>query len=52
MKKRFTFEIEEGKTKSCSECPFDNGEEFCGMGSYIDCNEYNMRTIKLVEYGK
>lgn len=52
MKKRFTFEIEEGKTRSCSECPFDNGEGFCGMASYIDCDEYNMLTAKLVEYGK
>lgn len=52
MKKRFTFEIEEGRTPSCSECPFDNGGELCGMGSYIDCDEFNMHTIKLVEYGK
>lgn len=52
MKKRFTFEIEEGKTHSCTECPFDNGGEFCGMGGFIDCDEFNMHTIKLVEYGK
>lgn len=52
MKKRFTFEIEEGKTPYCTECPFDNGGELCGMASYIDCDEYNMYTAKLVEYGK
>lgn len=50
MKKKFTFEIEKGSTPSCSECPF-NGGVYCGM-DYIDCNEYNMHTAKLVEYGK
>lgn len=50
MKKRFTFEIEEGKTQSCNECPFDSYT--CGMQDYIDCNKYNMHTLELVEYGK
>lgn len=49
MKKRFTFEIEEGKTLSCTECPFDDGGELCGMKDYINCDEYNMHTLKLVE---
>lgn len=52
MKKRFTFEIEEGKTPSCFDCPFNSGGEFCGMFPYIDCEEYNMYTLKLVEDGK
>lgn len=52
MKKRFTFEIEEGKTLSCTECPFDDGGELCGMKDYINCDEYNMHTLKLVEDGK
>lgn len=53
MKKRFTFEVEEGKTQTCISCPFgEDGDGLCKMQDYIDCDKYNMHTLKLVENGE
>ena len=52
MRKRFTFEVEEGKTQTCISCPFGEGDGLCKMQDYIDCDKYNMHTLKLVENGE
>ena len=56
--KIFKFEVEEGKTQGCYDCPFgrisdsDYGEyTTCenGLDDIFDCEKYDLRTLKLVE---
>lgn len=47
--KKFIIEVEEGRVE-CENCPFDG----CNCGrellSVLDCNEYNLATIKIKKY--
>lgn len=50
---KFIIEVEEGKTPSCSECPYNEGgitTVYCGLVSLdLDCDKYDMRTLKITK---
>lgn len=58
-KKRLIFEVEEGYTDKCEECPFgvrvydwDLGEDeyTCNLDKQpFDCGKYNLTTLKLIQ---
>lgn len=53
MKKRLIFEVEEGKTPGCDGCPFNTiykERSACGILNIedIDCDEYNLTTLKFI----
>lgn len=53
MKKRLIFEVEEGETKSCSNCQMyykDEDVAGCLDADYWCrfCNKYNMTTLKFI----
>lgn len=54
--KKFMIEVEEGVT-NCAKCPFTKSETWSEIRwfiDYIDCNKYNLATMKIkeIEEGK
>ena len=49
--KKFIIEVDEGYT-NCEKCPLVNLEGFgeCWVTDLVQCNEYNLATIKIKEY--
>lgn len=47
MKKRLIFEVEEGQTQ-CSSCPFNLGRNCGNRRCIIDCEAYDLSTIKFI----
>ena len=47
--KKFIIEVEEGRVE-CENCPFDGCR--CGgeLSSVLDCDKYNLATMKIKEY--
>ena len=49
--KKFIIEVERGKTK-CKECPFQHRYSFPMFELDIDCDKYNLATMKIKELKK
>ena len=55
--KKFIIEVEEGYTECNDNCPFpENGElckkHNCNSGSELNCDKYNLVTMKITEYNE
>ena len=47
--KKFIIEVKEGSVE-CENCPFDGCKCVRGPLDTLDCNKYNLATMKIKEY--